>query len=253
MQVLLETAGEEPLLVVGEYGRGRVASLAFDSTWRWWRDGNSEAHRRFWRQLMLWLLSREETGGDRIVLELDSRRFALENPPEFRASLETISEPTTDQGLIAEIVDAEDNLTPVTVTRQAPTAGSAAAIQGRLPQLEPGLYRLRIRAENNAAIEPAELAFQAVDESRELAQPMADPVYLRQLAEITASHGGAAFSPDEVDALLETIAKRRRQAETPVVEKHRLGDGPISGWLLFSLFAGCLSAEWFLRRRWGLA
>jgi hypothetical protein len=253
VQVLLQSADQEPLLVVGEYGRGRVASLAFDSTWRWWRDGNSEAHRRFWRQLMLWLLSREETGGDRIVLELDSRRFALENPPEFRAGIETISEPSTDQQLIAEVVDAEDQVTPIAVTSESPTAGRAAAIGGKLPRLEPGLYRLRIRVRDNASIEPAELAFQAVDESRELAQPMADPVYLRQLAEITANHGGAAFSPDEVDALVETIAQRRRQAETPVVEKHRLGDGPISGWILFSLFAGCLSAEWFLRRRWGLA
>jgi hypothetical protein len=108
-------------------------------------------------------------------------------------------------------------------------------------------------ADESNSIEPDELAFQAVDESRELAQPMADPVYLRQLAEITADHGGAAFSPDDIDELIATIAKRRRQAETPVIEKHRLGDGPISGWMLFALFAGCLSTEWFLRRRWGLA
>jgi len=96
------------------------------------------------------------------------------------------------------------------------------------------------------------MTFQAIDESRELAQPMADPVYLRQLAELTADHGGAAFTPDEVDTLVETIKKRRRQAETPIVEKLRLGDGPISGWLLFALFAGALSTEWFLRRQWGL-
>ena len=92
-----------------------------------------------------------------------------------------------------------------------------------------------------------------IDDSRELAQPMADPVYLRQLAELTSRNGGAAFRPDETDALVETIKRRRRQAETPIVEKFRLGDDPITGWMLFGCFALAISSEWFLRRKWGLA
>jgi hypothetical protein len=98
-----------------------------------------------------------------------------------------------------------------------------------------------------------ELAFQVIDESREMAQPMADPVYLQQLASLTTKHGGAAYTPDEIDTLIQTIKQRRRQAETPIVERFRLGDGPISGWILFGLFAAALSAEWFLRKQWGLA
>lgn len=82
---------------------------------------------------------------------------------------------------------------------------------------------------------------------------MADPVLLKQLAGMTADHGGAAFAPDEIGTLIETIKQRRRSAETPIVEKFRMGDGPRSGWILFTLFAGALSVEWFLRRRWGLA
>ncbi len=254
VEVLLQTADQQPLMVVGEYGRGRVASLAFDSTWRWWRDGKSEMHRRFWRQTMLWLLSREETGGDRIVLELDARRFAIENPPEFRARVGSVDENAPQRELVAEIIDANDVATAVAFSTESTEGAGATAIKGMIPKLEPGFYRLRVRsAQASDSIQPAELAFQAVDESRELAQPMADPVYLRQLAEITADHGGAAFTADEVEALIETVASRRRQAETPIIEKYRLGDGPISGWILFALFTGCLSAEWLLRRRWGLA
>lgn len=96
------------------------------------------------------------------------------------------------------------------------------------------------------------LAFQTIDESRELARPIADPVYLRQLATLTTDHGGAAFNPDEIDLLIDTIKQRRHKAETPIVEKHRLGDGPISGWILFTVFAIAISSEWFLRRKWGL-
>lgn len=257
VQTLLTSPDEDPLLVIGQFGRGRVAAIAFDSTYRWWRAGKSDAHRRFWRQLVLWLLAREETGGDKIVIEMDARRFAVGDPPEFRASVQSLTDSQNDLELIAEVIDEAGQITPVAVSTdghgQPSSQTSEIAIRGRLPELPPGFYRLRVRPEQESeSLQSQEKAFLTIDESRELAQPMADPLYLRQLAELTADVGGAAFSPDEIDTLVETIRKRRRQAETPIVQKFRLGDGPLSGWLLFALFAGTLSAEWFLRRQWGL-
>jgi hypothetical protein len=256
VQVLLESPNNEPLLVIGEYGRGRVAALAIDSTWRWWRAGQSELHRRFWRQLVLWLLAREESTGDSITIEMDARRFAASTPPRFRASVQSPTTSVNDAPLIAEVINEAEEITPLSISTESRGEQSLVkltAITGQLPKLQPGFYRLRVRsADVTSSLQPKEMAFQVVDESKELARPMADPVYLRQLADLTADHGGAAFAPDDVDALIETIQQRRRQAETPVVEKSRLGDGPISGWILFALFAGCLSAEWFLRRQWGL-
>ncbi len=217
----------------------------------------SDAHRRFWRQLVLWLLAREETGGDKIVIEMDVRRFAVGDPPEFRASIQTITDAENKIELVAEVIDEAGKITPVAVSTesrsQQSTQTPGTAIRGRLPKLPAGFYRLRVRPKQETeSVQTEEKAFQTIDESRELARPMADPVYLRQLAELTADQGGAAFAPDEIDALIETIKKRRRQAETPIVEKIRLGDGPVSGWLLFALFAAALSSEWFLRRQWGL-
>ena len=253
--VLLESPEQEPLLVVGEYGSGRVASLAFDTTYRWWRAGKSEAHRRFWRQLILWLLSREETADDKILIELDSRRFASNSSPEFRASVETVSESATAFDLVAEVIDESGEVTPVASSQDSlGEAASGTRIRGTIPSLTPGLYRLRVSpVQPSDALVGEEVAFQVIDDSRELAQPMADPVYLRQLAELTSRNGGAAFRPDETDALVETIKRRRRQAETPIVEKFRLGDDPITGWMLFGCFALAISSEWFLRRKWGLA
>ncbi len=257
VETLLESPNQEPLLVIGRYGRGRTAAIAFDSTYRWWRAGKSDAHRRFWRQLVLWLLAREETSGDKIVINMDKRRFAVNDPPEFRASVESIGDAAIDLELVAEVIDETGETTPVTVSTENRSEQSSrtpgTAIRGKLPKLPTGFYRLRVRPKQETeSLQAEEKAFQTIDESRELAQPMADPVYLRQLAELTAQHGGAAFAPDEIDALIKTIKQRRRQAETPIVEKFRLGDGPISGWLLFALFAGTLSTEWFLRRQWGL-
>jgi hypothetical protein len=251
--VLLESPDQDPLLVVGQYGRGRTAAVAFDSTYRWWRAGRREVHKRFWRQLILWLLSREDTSGDKIFIQLDAQRFDVASPPEFRAGVQSLAESNQAVELVAEIVDESGDSTAVAVSTQS-TGDGTPVIAGKIPELKPGFYHLRVRAADDASsLPPEEVAFQTIDQSRELARPMADPVYLRQLAQLTADHGGAAFAPDEMDALIDTIAKRRRQAETPVVEKYRLGDGPLSGWIVFLVFAASLAGEWYLRRRWGIA
>ncbi len=99
VSILLETPDQSPLMVIGEYGGGRVASLAFDSTWRWWRAGKSDAHRRFWRQLILWLLSREESSDDKILIEIDSRRFATDQPPSFAQAWRWLRTTTASRSL----------------------------------------------------------------------------------------------------------------------------------------------------------
>ncbi len=253
VQVLLESPDQQPLLIVGEYGSGRTAALAIDSTWRWWRYGKRDVHQRFWRQLVLWLLSRENTSGDKIHIELDSRRFNTAATPEFRARVQSVGESDRSIELIAEVVDESGAAMPVPASSDG-SDENVAAIQGQLPKLAPGFYRLRVRAaDDGGSLEAAEVAFQTIDQSREMDRPMADPVFLRQLAQLTADHGGTSFEPDEMNVLIDTIAKRRHKAAAPIVEKFRLGDGPLSGWIVFALFASALCGEWYLRRRWGLA
>ena len=252
IQILLQTPKKQPLMIVGEYGRGRTAAIGFDSTWTWWRAKKSETHRRFWRQVMLWLLAREDTAGDKITIDLDSRRFAIEDPPEFRARIQSLGVQNPSIGLVAEVIDANGKVLDVKTT-QSVTNGTPSLL-GKLPAMAAGFYTLRVRPNDaNSSTQPGEIAFQAIDASREMARPMADPVYLKQLADLTAGHGGRAFLPDEMNALVDTIANRRQKAESPVVEKHRLGDGPMSGWIVFTLFATALCLEWYLRRQWGMA
>ena len=249
VQVLLQTPNEDPLFVVGGFGKGRVASLAIDSTHRWWRAGKIDAHRRFWRQLVLWLMSREETSGDSVIAELDSRRFESEAGPEFRARLQTLEGQRNAVVLSAKVVDAAGVETELNVTA---SSDDVPRIRGRIPELSPGFYRLVVSA-SDESISEDEIAFQVLETSRELSRPMADPVYLQQLADLTSAHGGASFEPADVSALIDVIQERRREAETPIVEKRRLGDGPLSGWIVFVLFAATLSIEWGLRRAWGMA
>lgn len=253
VQVLLESEAGEPLLVIGEYGRGRVIASAIDSTYRWWREGEQDAHRRFWRQLLLWSVAREDSGRGQIRVEMDARRFEPAARPRFRATV-SVMESDEPIPLAAEIFDEQGVPRDVPLDRLTGADSNEQQSEGEVPTLEAGFYRLRVSdSREGRSVEPAEIAFQVIDDSREFERPEADPAYLAQLAEITADHGGGVFGPEQIEALIDEIRQRRRRGETPVISRSRLGDGPGSGWLVFVLFATALAGEWWLRRRWGLA
>ncbi len=259
-----------PMMVVGEYGRGRVASLAFDSTWIWWTSGASEVHRRFWRQLMLWLLSREESSDGEIELTMTHRRMSTSETTLFTAT-RIGGEAATPESAVwtAEIVTESGDVTPLklSTTKRGGIDDSRTEAAGEITGiaaggggdnqsggLAAGIYRLRVRlGEKNDELATAELPFLVSDDTRELAAQNADHALLNRLALVTEAAGGESFRSDQVAELVDRIMTQRRRAERVIIEKWRLGDNPLSGWIMFTLFAGCLCCEWTLRRRWGLA
>lgn len=259
VDVLLESSEEDPLLVVGEYGRGRTAAFAGDSTWQWWLQGRQEAHQRFWRQLMLWLLARDAPQSDQVWVRMETRRFDRDQPSPFTAGVQFLEPPEAPFDLAAEVVSEDGTAIQVPVVAEAVAEGDAMGIDqplisGQIPDLPGGFYTLRIsdRAGGDGAPEPAELLFQVVEIDAELSRPIAEITHMEQLAALTEGAGGRAFRPEAVDELIDTIARLRHSAVLPIVEKYRLGDGPLSGWLMMIGFAALLSTEWFFRKRWGL-
>jgi uncharacterized membrane protein len=283
VQVLLEDEQAQPMMVVGEYGEGRVAALAFDSTWIWWRGGASEFHRRFWRQLMLWLLSREETQTGELELTMTQRRFTTSESSTFLAtrnvdenggqpagewsaivilesgerrvlSLSTTTQTSGGQRITEATGEISQSWQPDTAERSATVDSETSSNITDSNRWPAGLHRLQVQLDvAGAAKVSAELPFQIIDDTRELSANGADHALLERLALMTESAGGESFRADQIDELVERISTQRRRAEQAVIEKWRVGDEPTSGWLVFALFAGCLSCEWTLRRRWGLA
>ncbi|MDB4679017.1 hypothetical protein OAE79_01640 [Rhodopirellula sp.] len=249
---LLETPNQVPLMVIGEYGNGRVASVAFDSTWRWWRAGKSEIHRKFWRQTMLWLLSRDNFNDDELMIELESRRFAVDRSSEFRL---TTSDPTNqsfgDSVSLTLSGPDQDKQTLLTVPEMKQ---GQMILKGSLENLQPGIYQLTASSTSDTnPVKSTKIAFEVVANSKELSRPAADPDYLAQLANLTAPYGGGVYRPDQINDLIDQIKQQRQNSETTIVRSHRLGDDPLSGWILFTIFFVAMSTEWTLRRRWGLA
>jgi hypothetical protein len=79
----------------------------------------------------------------------------------------------------------------------------------------------------------------------ELANPRANPLLMRQLAEAT---GGGVRSPEELADIFDEIRGKPAAFET----LEQWSYTPWDKWPMFLLMAGCLCVEWTLRKRWGL-
>jgi hypothetical protein len=241
-KTLAATDDGTPLLVAREYGAGRVLGFAADSTWRWVMQGAGQQHARFWRQLVLWLARQDEAEGDTLWVRLAQRRISPGTPLDFDAGL-TAPDGKVASGvtLEARVVSPSGQKRPVRVARQG------ESFAGTLTDCaEPGDWSLVVAATKPGA-EPRERTarFTVFRQDLELANPRANPLLMKQLAEATT---GGVRLPEELPALFQEIGAR-----PPVFESQEQWTWmPWDKWPPLVLMAGCLCGEWFLRKRWGL-
>jgi hypothetical protein len=242
-KTLAATADGRPLLVAREYGAGRVAACAVDSTWRWAMQGAGEQHRRFWRQFVLWLAKQDDAERDAVWIGLAQRRIQPGVPLEFDAGLRAADGTApADAVLEARAVAPSGRSRPVRLSRRGEAfAGTIADCA------EPGDWSLVVTARRPGDPTPRERTarFTVFRQDLELANPVANPLLMRQLAEATP---GGPRLPEELPAVFEEIAAR-----PPVYESsERWSFEPWDTWPALLLMALALCGEWYLRKRWGL-
>jgi hypothetical protein len=232
-----------PLLVAREYGEGRVLAYAADSTWRWVMQGAGDQHRRFWRQLVLWLARQDDAEQDTLWVRLAQRRISPGTPLPFDTGL-TRPDGSAQPGVVLEatVVAPDGQRRPVRVGRQGETFSGLIA-----DCAEPGDWKLVVKATKPGDATPRERSarFTVFRQDLELANPRANPLLMRQLAEATS---GGVRLPEEVPAIFEEIAARPPTFEST----EQWSYSPWDTWPMFLLMAACLGSEWFLRKRWGL-
>ncbi len=228
-----------PILVVGEAGRGRVAALTTDASWRWRFAADdttvgSDEYELFWDRMIRWLTrdplleparistDREQyrVGGEVVV----SGRLRDESyRPLKRARVELHVQPATGEAA-ALVVDADED-GKLRATLDAPA--------------EPGAYEVVASVGGKAIASEVFVVEESGDELADL-----EPVSA-ELEIVANQTGGRLFlGTEDVPALSELSTMSRRAAGLDA--KQPL----LTPWFIL-LTVALLGATWVLRRRWG--
>ena len=269
--ILAESPEKDVLLAVAEFGAGRTAALAVDTTWHWIRPGpphkvdpgqvgalseGSEAHLRFWRQMILWL-AKQEDAGKNVRIELGQRRLATGKEQNVAVQARKIT-PGGAKDQVEPIVGAQYQ---VTIVRPNKVIDTLDVIPDGDPEArsrgvywktdEPGEYEVIVKARlQNQELGEARSRFMTHHDDSELLNRSANHAILEQIA---AATGGTHRLHGGFKELLEELASQsaRDQVEIHPVPNWREPNDGLQGGLVL-LFVLVVAAEWFLRRAWGL-
>lgn len=240
--ILAENADGQPVLVVQFYGTGRVAAFAGDSTWRWWLHGFEQAHKKFWRQLILWLAKKEDTQQNPVWLRLAQRRVPLGEKLQFEVGAgDPLGEPIPNVSWKVTVTTPSQR--SISLSVQPQQRNWLGEFQ---ETLEAGDYQIEVEAfQGQQSIGQERARFLVMKRDLEMDQPAADIALLTALAKST---GGKCVAPEEFGEVLEEIRKKTKTLEVPIASRRSLWDT----WPVLILFALFNTLDWYLRKRWGL-
>ena len=229
-----------PLVAVQRYGRGRSLVFTGEASWRWRMllPSTDRSFEYFWRQALRWLASAAPE-------PVTMRGPETSEPGEVL----TLGVDVHDAGFVpVSTATVEADVTTPGGGGQSITFRRESSIPGRFvgdfrPQ-EPGIYRVRAEARDGGAVLGAsEHWFHVGGSDREFADPRLNEGVLSRVARAT---GGRYVRSDEIDDVVSWL-----QAAVPPdapLERRDLWHDP---WAI-AMVIMLLSAEWGLRRRWGL-
>lgn len=238
----LASDGKNPLLVAQSFGNGRVMAFAGDTTWRWWTRGFANVHKRFWRQIVLWLARKDLALEGNVWVRFQQRRLAPTQRAEFVVGAQTSGgEPVTDFTGEAEVQMPDGSRRTAQLIRQDNLlTGSFRDTQAA------GDYTLTVTARHkDEVLGTAKSRFLVFPQDLELDNAASDMPLMESLA---ASTGGQRLAPEQLPELIRRLNKVDESLLIRQETKRTFWDT----WTFFVLFVSLLGVEWFLRKRWGL-
>ncbi|MHC2068559.1 glutamine amidotransferase [Bremerella sp. T1] len=246
---ILESQSGQPLLVAGEYGLGRTLAFTADSTWRWVMAGKGSIHKRFWRQVVLWLARKDGLESRDVWVQLGQRRYVPGAPITFTAGANTQSgDPVQGATFETHLIAPDGTRSPIR------TLPGDSVIEGSLNAGESmGDYTIEVVAKQNGTTLGTGLGrFFVYDQDLELSDPSARPSQLAALSAITKDVGGRTWTPEELPQLIEQIKNRPPETEVEVQTKWTWPESGRDSWINLMLIVGLLGWEWYLRKRWSM-
>lgn len=239
---LAEADEDKPLLVAQVFGNGRVIAFAGDSTWHWWMQGHETRHKRFWRQLVLWLARKDQSLEGSVWIKLPRRRFAQGELVTFQVGARSPEgEPVVEADFQAEVVLPDGTTDSLRLVRKDET--TQGSFRGTAA---PGDYTIRLTAaKDGQELGRTQARFLVSQQDLELDNAAADPGMLESLAAMT---GGRTPAPEQLAELIREIAQGTDELIVRRETKRTFWDN----WPFFLAFVGLMGVEWYLRKRWGL-
>jgi uncharacterized membrane protein len=232
-----------PLLAQQRYGRGQTLAFTATDTWRWRMklDSKSTAHETFWRQMLRYLVSgtpkQTEVSAQQDVYVMDD---AVRVVADIR---DKHYNPVNDARATARITKPSG--ATVDVPLKFTSINNANVYEGEFKADELGQHGIelianstslgQVNAKSNVLVSDINREYYSAAQNTEL------------LKRIAAETGGKYYQLNDLQSLMDDLTYRK----TPYSERvtKDLWDMPIN----FLFIVGLLSAEWFLRKREGLA
>jgi uncharacterized membrane protein len=239
------TAGRTmPLLVTQNYGRGRTAVLATSGTWRWQMNSplGDTAHDLFWQQLLRWLAA--DSPGQ-VVATMPAQTLMDDGHVKLTATVRDKQfTPAAEAHVSAHVIGPQGAEQLVEMT---PVANTPGTFEAEWTADKPGSYVAEVTAEagvkGGAELGNDSVAFRREDGVAENFHTEQNRELLQKLSDET---GGRYWGADELEKLPQEISYS--EAGISVRDTKELWDMPV----VFLVLLGLMSADWLLRRKWGV-
>lgn len=234
--------GPQPLVAIGDFGRGRSLAILTDSLWRWKMPyaasgGPDSFYRDFWSRSLRWLM--HDPDMELIRLSTPPKNLRAKGKTTFSARvLDSSYQPASGAEVVGKLFSGDGKALNLRLREVSPGEYSTGEVE--LPKS--GIYRLEAEGRlGGALLGHDELAFPVGPESPEPLRVGMDLAYLEKLARLS---GGSLLSGNE----REFFAKLKEAGEKRIEVVGRKVEEP---WATsFFLVAALLlfAFDWALRR-----
>ena len=234
-----------PVLVTGEYGKGRSLALLTDASWRWGfvaagQSDDGRAYNKFWENAIRWLIRDPDL--EHLHVESDQAEYPATRGPRLQVRLKDQDyRPAPGAEVVLVLQRTGPRPTPIQTTKLKTDDGGEAILE--VSPLAPGAYRAAVQAKLGDREVTAEDVFLVSPDRLELEHPEAREDILRGIAGATGGVylGPAGSLPHDLPLTPPRVVRVDQKRDVELWSRP----------YLFALALILLGAEWALRRRRG--
>ncbi len=235
-----------PLLVAGNYGKGRTVLLATDSVWNWnFRNvgsgGSGRYFQVFWSNVIDWLIAEPETR--RLQLESDKEQYREGEQALIKLKLlKKNYQPSAGVAVQLTLNSVGQKSSKVMNLK---TDEQGEGVFTFLPDKE-GFYIAKVQIELEGESLSEEIMFSVLKDNAEFEKPLVNDALLKKISEVTGGRYLRLNGSDDLSTY---------QFANPdiQVKSHSRSFSLWDNWWAYGLVVGFLVMDWYLRRKSGLS